>query len=112
MSNMYWMLTKLPTVPVLCSATWDQVTPEEIEKLSSISEMVEAEAGSLMTGVTELSRIISEVAIDDVVANQDRIIYLSCLQDVALSTIDGLRFIESEANAILARHKQAAGGES
>ncbi|MEW7973861.1 MAG: hypothetical protein AB2821_10305 [Candidatus Thiodiazotropha endolucinida] len=111
MSNMYRLLTKLPAVPVLCSATWDQVTPEEIETLSSISDMVEAEAGSLMTGVTELSRIISEVAIDDVAANKDRIIYLSCMQDIALSTIDGLRFIESEADAILARHKQANGGE-
>lgn len=112
MSNMCWMIMNLPTVPVLCSGTRDQSTPEEIETLSSISDMVEEEAGSLMTGVTELSRIISEAAIDDVAANKDRIIYLSCMQDIALSTIDGLRFIESEADSILARHKQVAGGES
>ncbi|MEW8230335.1 MAG: hypothetical protein AB2745_08430 [Candidatus Thiodiazotropha endolucinida] len=112
MSNMLRLLTELPTVPVLCLATRDQATPDEIETLSWISDMVEAEAGSLMTGASELSKIISEAAIDDATANKDRIIYLSCMQDIALSIVDGLRFIESEADAILARHKQAAGGES
>ncbi|MCU7806055.1 MAG: hypothetical protein KZQ96_23005 [Candidatus Thiodiazotropha sp. (ex Lucinoma borealis)] len=111
MSNMHRLLMKLPSVPVLCSGTRDQVTPEEIETLSSISNMIEEEAVSLMIGVSELSRIISEAALDDVAANQDRIIFLSCMQDVAISTVDGLRFIESEADAILARFR-AEGGES
>lgn len=105
MSNMYNLLLKLPAVPVLSSGDRDRITPEEVDTLSSISDMVEEEAGCLMTGVSELSKIISEAAIDEVAANQDRIIYLSCMQDIAISIVDGLRFIESEADAILALHR-------
>ncbi|MES9950071.1 MAG: hypothetical protein ABW118_14030 [Candidatus Thiodiazotropha sp.] len=109
MSNMYSLLTKLPAAPVLCSGTHHKVTPKEIETLYAINEMVGEEADSLMIGIGELSRIISEAALDDAAANQGRIIYLSYLVDATASTVEGLRFIKSEADYILTYYERKEG---
>ncbi|MEW8000829.1 MAG: hypothetical protein AB2795_19990 [Candidatus Thiodiazotropha endolucinida] len=112
MSNMYSLLTKLPAVPVLCSGTQHKVTPKEIETLYAINEMVVEEADTLMIGVGELSQIISEVARNDAAANQDRIVYLSCLVNIAANTVEGLRFIKSEADYILTYYERKEGAQS
>jgi hypothetical protein len=45
-------------------------------------------------------------AMEDAECHKDRIIYLSALVDIAASTLDGLRYIENQADSILAHRKR------
>jgi hypothetical protein len=59
-----------------------------------------------VTGISAVAEIISISAVEDAETHKDRIIYLSGLVDIAASTVDGLRYIENQADSILAHRKR------
>lgn len=112
MSMMHKFISELPLVPIISSSADTLATSEDIKRLEEISHAACVEIDGLMAGISVLGEIISIAAIESAEVHKDRIIQLSRLVDIAASTVDGLRFIESEANSILANRERVGGCES
>jgi hypothetical protein len=106
MSRMYQLISDHPSVSIISTGIETPASPEDIKRLEEISYTVGTEIDSLVTGISAVAEIISISAMEDAETHKDRIIYLSGLVDIAASTVDGLRYIENQADSILAHRKR------
>lgn len=88
----------LPSSQVINSDRKTPITPEDIENLKETIKMTSSEIGGRTVGIDTIGRILSE---NTETIQADDLVNVGWLLRVGASTIDGLRYTESQANSIM-----------
>lgn len=107
MSQMCKLITDLPSTPMIVTEELPE-TPEDVKRLLGISSSAEGEIAAFITGIAAIGNVLSQEATS--IPDED-IVKLGWLLSALASTVDGLRYVEAQADSILTRHEQANGGE-
>lgn len=107
MSQMCKLIKELPSTPMIVTEELPE-TPEDITRLLDISSSAESGIAAFTTGIAAIGNVLSQEATS--IPDED-IVNLGWLLSSLASAVDGLRYIETQADSILTRYKQANGGE-
>ena len=99
----------LPFFQVINSDRKTPITPEDIENLKETIKMTSSKIDGRTAGIDTIGRVLSE---NTETIQADDLVNVGWLLRVGASTIDGLRYTESQANSIMTCRRVETGEES